>query len=74
MRCLPGITEALYLANMESSPTVLLSYFLILFSFEIKFLDAEFSNEDCASLGFNKANLLCSVCDQLGDFNLEILK
>ncbi|XP_063635985.1 selenoprotein F [Cydia splendana] len=34
---------------------------------------AEFSTEDCASLGFVKANLLCSSCDQLKDFNLEPL-
>lgn len=34
---------------------------------------AEFSTEDCASLGFIKANLLCSSCDQLKDFNLETL-
>nr|BAM19212.1 simila to CG7484 [Papilio polytes] len=34
---------------------------------------AEFSSEDCSSLGFIKANLLCSSCDQLKDFNLEQL-
>ncbi|VVC89126.1 selenoprotein F [Leptidea sinapis] len=35
---------------------------------------AEFSTEDCASLGFIKANLLCSSCDKLKDFNLEQLQ
>lgn len=34
---------------------------------------AEFSTEDCTSLGFIKANLLCSSCDQLKDFSLEQL-
>lgn len=34
---------------------------------------AEFSSEDCASLGFNKANLLCSSCNQLKDFSLDDL-
>ncbi|CAH0669068.1 unnamed protein product [Spodoptera exigua] len=33
--------------------------------------NAEFTTEDCASLGFIKANLLCSSCDQLKDFGLE---
>ena len=36
-------------------------------------VQAEFSTEDCASLGFIKANLLCSSCDQLKDFSLEQL-
>ncbi|KAJ8888833.1 hypothetical protein PR048_008327, partial [Dryococelus australis] len=35
---------------------------------------AEFSVEDCWSLGLNKANLLCSSCDQLSKFNLGIMK
>ncbi|CAG9091850.1 unnamed protein product [Plutella xylostella] len=34
---------------------------------------SEFSTEDCASLGFIKANLLCSSCDQLKDFTLDDL-
>lgn len=34
---------------------------------------AEFSTEDCASLGFIKTNLLCSSCDQLKDFSLDQL-
>lgn len=34
---------------------------------------AEFSTEDCASLGFIKSNLLCSSCDQLSDFSLDQL-
>ncbi|XP_032512263.2 selenoprotein F [Danaus plexippus] len=33
----------------------------------------EFTSEDCASLGFIKANLLCSSCDQLKDFSLDQL-
>ncbi|XP_050303746.1 selenoprotein F [Anthonomus grandis grandis] len=35
---------------------------------------AEFTSEDCWALGFNKANLLCSSCEQLSKFDLEILK
>ncbi|XP_071440449.1 selenoprotein F [Hetaerina americana] len=38
------------------------------------FTNAEFSADDCWSLGFNKANLLCSSCDQLPNFGLETLK
>ncbi|KDR06683.1 selenoprotein F [Zootermopsis nevadensis] len=34
----------------------------------------EFSAEDCWSLGLNKANLLCSSCDSLPTFDLDILK
>lgn len=33
----------------------------------------EYSAEDCASLGFIKANLLCSSCDKLKEFSLENL-
>ncbi|XP_068916836.1 selenoprotein F [Tenebrio molitor] len=35
---------------------------------------AEFTTEDCWALGFNKANLLCSSCDQLTKFNLDVIK
>uniref|UniRef100_A0A8D8QYT5 Selenoprotein F n=2 Tax=Cacopsylla melanoneura TaxID=428564 RepID=A0A8D8QYT5_9HEMI len=35
---------------------------------------SEFTSDDCASLGLNKANLLCSSCDQLSSFDLNILK
>lgn len=36
--------------------------------------NAEFTTDDCWALGFNKANLLCSSCDQLPKFNLESIK
>lgn len=35
---------------------------------------SEFTAEDCWSLGFNKANLLCSSCDLLPKFNLDVIK
>ncbi|GLH14050.1 Selenoprotein F [Gryllus bimaculatus] len=35
---------------------------------------AEFSAEDCWAVGLNKANLLCSSCDQLASYDLNILK
>jgi len=35
---------------------------------------ASFSAEDCWSLGFNKANLLCSSCDNLKKFDLDIIQ
>lgn len=35
---------------------------------------ADLTTDDCAALGFNKASLLCSVCDQLPQFKLEDLK
>ncbi|XP_028151002.1 selenoprotein F [Diabrotica virgifera virgifera] len=34
---------------------------------------SEFSTEDCWALGFHKANLLCSSCDQLVKFQLDEL-
>lgn len=53
------------------------SYFLSLFAFltllSVVRGKGELSTEDCASLGFIKANLVCSACDQLKDFNLELL-
>lgn len=48
-------------------------YFTIL-TFTLSEVACEFSSEDCWSLGFNKANLLCSSCDQLKDFGLERLQ
>ncbi|KAK6627184.1 hypothetical protein RUM44_009661 [Polyplax serrata] len=53
----------------------LAKYYLVSFIiFTINGASGEFSSEDCTSLGFNKANLLCSVCDQLVDFKLDNLK
>ncbi|KAM3968256.1 selenoprotein F [Aphomia sociella] len=52
------------------------TFCLSVFLFSIVLLEnnnAEFSTEDCASLGFIKANLLCSSCDQLKDFSLDDL-
>ncbi|KAH0947258.1 hypothetical protein HN011_010520 [Eciton burchellii] len=45
---------------------------MILFSFliVIDFAVAEFSAEDCKSLGFNKANLLCSTCQRFAILDL----
>ncbi|XP_065161373.1 selenoprotein F [Atheta coriaria] len=37
-------------------------------------VNAEFTTEDCWALGFNKANLLCSSCDQLPKFDLDIIR
>ncbi|XP_018324093.1 selenoprotein F [Agrilus planipennis] len=37
-------------------------------------IKGEFSSDDCWALGFNKANLLCSSCEQLSNFNLGIIK
>ncbi|XP_068086622.1 selenoprotein F isoform X2 [Anabrus simplex] len=37
-------------------------------------ISAEFSTEDCWAVGFNKANLLCSSCDKLLTYDLNILK
>ena len=42
--------------------------------FQIASVLTEFSAEDCWSLGLNKANLLCSSCDNLPTFELDILK
>ncbi|XP_026765295.1 selenoprotein F [Galleria mellonella] len=46
---------------------------LLLSIISIQKSNAEFSTEDCAALGFIKANLLCSSCDQLKDFSLDEL-
>ncbi|XP_046387770.1 selenoprotein F [Ischnura elegans] len=46
----------------------------VLISTTGRLTNAEFSTDDCWSLGFNKANLLCSSCDQLQKFDLEALK
>ncbi|CAG9856786.1 unnamed protein product [Phyllotreta striolata] len=48
---------------------IILSFFIIF----VNSVSSEFSTEDCWSLGFHKANLLCSSCDQLNKFQLDEL-
>lgn len=50
-----------------------LSLFLALFSALISAASCEYSAEECWNLGFNKANLLCSSCNHLNDFDLDVL-
>jgi len=35
---------------------------------------AELTSDQCLDLGFNRANLLCSYCKELPDFNLNALR
>jgi hypothetical protein len=37
-------------------------------------ISAEMNADECWSIGFHRANLMCSSCDQLGDFNLDVLQ
>ncbi|KAJ3665908.1 hypothetical protein Zmor_001372 [Zophobas morio] len=46
----------------------------VFFILHIEHSFTEFTTEDCWALGFNKANLLCSSCDQLSRFNLDVIK
>ncbi|XP_015116034.1 selenoprotein F [Diachasma alloeum] len=55
---------------MELKP---LSHGLLLV-FLTSFVDGEFTAEDCKTLGFNKATLLCSTCEQSADFNLNEIR
>ncbi|XP_039745556.1 selenoprotein F [Pararge aegeria] len=56
------------MANIKIPPLL-----FILTTFLVQNCLCEFTTEDCASLGFSKANLLCSSCDQLKDFSLDQL-
>ncbi|KAK7065819.1 hypothetical protein SK128_002652 [Halocaridina rubra] len=49
---------------------------LLLFTSLIVIIEAveSFTTEDCFNVGLNKATLLCSSCDSLKEFNLEILE
>lgn len=47
---------------------------LLSFSFIIGVAVAEFSADDCKSLGFNKANLLCSTCEEFSKHNLNEIR
>ncbi|XP_008558704.1 selenoprotein F [Microplitis demolitor] len=49
------------------------SYILILFLATVN-VYSEFTAEDCQSLGYNKANLLCSTCDLFQKYNLSDLE
>ncbi|XP_066255999.1 selenoprotein F [Euwallacea similis] len=46
----------------------------IILTISFEMIIAEFSSDDCWSLAFNKANLLCSSCEQLPKFDLGFLK
>ncbi|KAF7286041.1 selenoprotein F [Rhynchophorus ferrugineus] len=51
--------------------------YVVIFVSVISFTEnvaSEFTSDDCWTLGFNKANLLCSSCDQLTKFDLDILR
>lgn len=43
---------------------------LFSFIFMVNIVTAEFSADDCKSLGFNKANLLCSTCEEFNKRDL----
>jgi len=40
----------------------------------IAYVKSEFSTEECLKLGFNRANLKCTSCDLLGQYELSPLK
>ncbi|XP_044270783.1 selenoprotein F [Tribolium madens] len=50
------------------------SMIALFFTFCVSKCYSEFTTEDCWALGFNKANLLCSSCEQLSKFNLDVIK
>ncbi|KZC08381.1 15 kDa selenoprotein, partial [Dufourea novaeangliae] len=39
----------------------------------VNIVTAEFSADDCKSLGFNKANLLCSTCEEFNKNGLSVI-
>uniref|UniRef100_A0A1B6E787 Selenoprotein F n=1 Tax=Clastoptera arizonana TaxID=38151 RepID=A0A1B6E787_9HEMI len=47
-------------------------YFWLFYNCELSY-GLTFSTEDCWALGFNRANLLCSSCDQLKKYDLEMI-
>ncbi|XP_046467520.1 selenoprotein F [Neodiprion pinetum] len=51
-----------------SSPKMTLTVFSVVL---VTIASSEFTPEDCKILGFNKANLLCSTCDNLNNFKLN---
>lgn len=65
------ITDYQFKMNKNLLITSILCIFLTI---SLTPLNAEFTAEDCWSLGFDKANLLCSSCDQLEKFDLGIIK
>ncbi|XP_077293239.1 selenoprotein F [Arctopsyche grandis] len=57
---------------MTVSGVFYLASFLLLLTTGVS-SDPDLSSDDCLSQGFDKANLLCSWCDQLKEFGLERL-
>ncbi|XP_050524262.1 selenoprotein F [Daktulosphaira vitifoliae] len=45
----------------------------LFFTIFLNFCIGDYTASDCVQLGFNKANLLCSSCDQLQKFDLSLL-
>lgn len=52
-----------------SQSAIVFTFFIV----NIKEALCELASEECLTLGFNRANLLCSSCDQLSKFDLDIL-
>jgi len=52
----------------------LLGLSLVFFSALVAVVSYEYSAEECRSLGFNRANLLCSSCNYLEEFDLSALE
>ena len=48
----------------------------LFFLFQIALVEAaqSLSTEECFAFGLNRATLLCSSCDTLKEFNLELLE
>ncbi|CAH0547263.1 unnamed protein product [Brassicogethes aeneus] len=51
-----------------------MKFALLIFIFSYAAINGEFTTEDCWTLGFNKANLQCSSCEQLPKFSLDVIK
>merc|ERR1712071_289613 len=62
------------LPSVTATMVDLLGLSLVFFSALVAVVSYEYSAEECRSLGFNRANLLCSPCNYLEEFDLSALE
>merc|ERR1712071_610948 len=70
-----GSTQSTWgLPSVTATMVGLLGLSLVFFSALVAVVSYEYSAEECRSLGFNRANLLCSSCNYLEEFDLSALE
>ena len=69
-----GLSLVFFSALVSYFDILKLSILTTLLFWQVAVVSYEYSAEECRSLGFNRANLLCSSCNYLEEFDLSALE